>query len=184
MAFFSPARADQYEARASARRLWDVENKAVAGLLLSVERGKSVLDIPVGTGRFLPIYAELGLDVTGFDASPNMLKWAKDRGAGARLEVASVFEIPADDGAFDVTVCVRLMHLIDHSDFVLALREIQRVTRERIILTVRLGGERAERHGPDRAKALAQSLGDWRVVSNVAMLGDWHLVDLCRADVR
>jgi len=47
--------------------------------LLRPKKGERVLDIGCGTGNHLLLFYQLGLDVTGLDASPYMLDIAKSR---------------------------------------------------------------------------------------------------------
>ena len=154
MGFFNAHKAEQYERRAKSRGLWAVEGAAVADMMLDVPAGARVLDVPVGTGRFIPLYAERSYDVVGLDVSPHMIELAKavPESAGMSVRLGNIFATGEPDASFDCTVAVRIMHLIEHSDFVLALRELQRVTRGKIVMTLRLGADHDARRGPARAR--------------------------------
>jgi ubiquinone/menaquinone biosynthesis C-methylase UbiE len=98
--------------------------------------GRAVLDVGTGTGRAALALAARGARVTGVDASPEMLRVARER-AGAR-GIDAVFApgdahaLPFDDRAFDVTVCLRvLMHA---PDWVRCVAELCRVARNRVVL--------------------------------------------------
>ena len=74
-----------------------MEHQAVAGFLSQLDPGSCVLDIPVGTGRFIPLYNNLGLRATGVDASIDMLGEARamaDRvGAEMSLDEGDIFAL-------------------------------------------------------------------------------------------
>ena len=69
--------AANYEAKRSKQLRWDMENKIVAAMLDTLNG--SVLDVPVGTGRFLKLYANLKMKCTGIDISEEMLTLARQK---------------------------------------------------------------------------------------------------------
>lgn len=99
-----------YEAKFAGTEKWANEHAAVAEFLEEVPPGSVVLDCPVGTGRFIPLYDELGLLCFGVDISPDMLASAKRKCAGIgrpiRLEAGSLFDLKHQA---DVAVCVRFL---------------------------------------------------------------------------
>jgi predicted SAM-dependent methyltransferase len=50
--------------------------------------------------------------------------------------LASVLDIPFDDNSFDVTVCCQVLEHLPFESFVPALREMHRVTREYLVLSL------------------------------------------------
>ncbi len=62
-----------------------------------------VLDIGCGAGRIALYLQEQGLDVTGIDISPLMIKTCKERGL-IKAEVRSITKIDRDMGKFDTIV--------------------------------------------------------------------------------
>jgi SAM-dependent methyltransferase len=92
------------------------ERDAVRRLLGRVAHGR-VLDLPCGTGKLAPVFAELGSTVTGCDISPDMLALAEReyalRGVPSRLQVCDAERIVETLGErFDVAVCLRLLHRV------------------------------------------------------------------------
>lgn len=98
--------------------------------------GAAVLDVPCGDGFYTALLARrlrpFG-KVTAADLSDAYLGTARDAVAGAG-EVASVafvkadaYQLPFDDGAFDVVWCAQSFISLD--DPVAALKEMRRVTR-------------------------------------------------------
>ncbi|HZX18433.1 MAG TPA: class I SAM-dependent methyltransferase [Pseudomonas sp.] len=106
---------------------------------------RSVLDLPCGTGRFWPLLAE----------QPNRLIFAaddsteslEDAEAGQSLEVlkqvesfqSSAYSIDMEDNFVDSILCMDLLHQIaDPAERLLILREFYRVTRDTLIVSLKL----------------------------------------------
>lgn len=112
---------------------WQLEQLAVANYFKKYTIS-SVLDIPIGTGRFIDIYQAHGVtNVLGIDISPYMLSEAKKRvttTTKVTLEVGDAFTINREDNAFDLVVCFRLLHLFPNEKREALLRELLRVGRK------------------------------------------------------
>lgn len=69
-------------------------------------RPRQVLDAACGTGIAAALVLERWDDVriTGIDISPRMVTAAAEQVPGATFEVASVHDLPYEDGAFDLVV--------------------------------------------------------------------------------
>jgi ubiquinone/menaquinone biosynthesis C-methylase UbiE len=99
----------------------------------------SLLDIPVGTGRFVGQYDGVSR-VVGVDVSQDMLEEAKKKLPLLRcrnaidLIVGDVFALGFGDHEFDVTVVWRLFHLIPPHLLSGAVGELARVTRNQIVV--------------------------------------------------
>ena len=139
--------ASEYEQRRSSDPKWLAEQACVDAFLASTSSsGVSVLDVPVGTGRFLEIYGKRGDQVTGVDISKEMLDEARDKAealgmAGVvSLEEGSIYDLPVPDDSFRVAVCIRLLNLIDRSSVESAMSELDRVSSEWVIVGIRTHG--------------------------------------------
>lgn len=164
-------KAETYDAVRERQRRWALENAAVARML---GNPASVLDCPVGTGRFLALYRERGVrEVVGIDSSEAMLALARAkvrpvRGHTVRLEVGDARAHPSmDKESIDAAVCVRFLDLIDEEAMRAVVTEMTRVARNRIILTIRLGENYVPKvntaeHDRKKFHALVRRLG-WRV---------------------
>ena len=86
-----------------------------------------LLEVGVGTGRIARPLEERGVEVTGLDASRGMLARARAKGL-PRLIRGSAYHLPFPDEAFDATLFVHVLHLLD--DPPSALHEAERVGRE------------------------------------------------------
>ena len=89
------------------------EEPIVHGLLDRHPIGQA-LDAACGTGRHTAYLASLGHQVTGIDATPEMLEVARSKVPEARFEVADLTSIPLPDEAMDLAVCsLSLTHCPD-----------------------------------------------------------------------
>ncbi len=142
-------RRDQRKARALERALAVV---AEDGL----RPPASFLDLPCGTGRFTSLLRARG-DYLGVDLSAQMLAQARagqDARAGlaapagqdarewqqaaTRLVAADGERLPLADGAVEVAVCIRFLHLIRQPDLrVRFLKELARVSRRAVVVDFR-----------------------------------------------
>ena len=133
--------ATTYDARREQAPKWANEQACIDRILETLPTGSSIVDIPVGTGRFLATYAKYGLRPTGLDISHNMLEEARAKAVELGLEItlhdADIRKIPADDRAFDTALCVRFLNWVDIAGLEVALRELQRVARTNLIVSIR-----------------------------------------------
>jgi SAM-dependent methyltransferase len=103
-----------------------LEEDAVGSLLASAPPGRA-LDAACGTGRHARRLVELGHEVLGVDATPEMLARAAVKVPAARFVEADLRRLPARDGHFDLVVCgLALSHLDDLGP---AIAELARVLR-------------------------------------------------------
>ena len=120
---------------------WSSENAAVEALLASIPEGASVLDVPVGTGRFFPLYMARKLTVCGIDVSEDMLEQAANHaeeiGATVTLAKGDIRDLPFPDSHFDLVLCVRFLNLAGDAMMAEALREIARVSHRGVLIGVR-----------------------------------------------
>lgn len=155
-----------------------------------VERDNStewVLDVPVGTGRFLSLYKKLGLSCIGVDASEDMLAEAKKLPAarGQDLVVGDATAIEYDDNEFDVAICIRFLNLVDQHTMYLTMKELLRLARRQIILTIRLGEiyvpkSTCATHDEKKFRELVNRSG-WKIAEDVPIFkAGWTVLRLER----
>jgi len=156
--------AARYESMRTKNPLWQKENEAVASL---VQRGP-VLDVPIGTGRYIPIYQEKGLAFTGMDISPDMIAEASKR-AKFPYKISSITSIPFDNHQFGTVVCTRMMNWLDCADMQKAVSELRRVADESIV-GVRFGKGPRRMFDHSRSEFLDALGGDW--ITDEVLLGD------------
>ena len=133
--------AEHYDSIRTQGRKWRREQEIVQELLSALAGGNDILDVPLGTGRFLEIYQELGLIPVGLDISEDMLQVANEKASeqacDLRTCVSDVKSIPFLNGAFDGVICIRLFNLIPLEECQRALEELARVSRCHVIIGIR-----------------------------------------------
>ncbi len=105
---------------------------------VGLERGAAVLDVGCGTGVFLRLCADRGADVTGIDASENLLEIAGNRLPEADLRLGDLQTLPFADDAFDLVTGFTSFFFAE--DMVAALREAGRVARPGAPVVIQLFG--------------------------------------------
>ena len=138
---YTGSAAEEYDARRRSVAKWQLEQDIVARVLRRFPRGTTVLDVPVGTGRFVGFYKEYGLFATGCDVSADMLsqceKKAKEHEYDMSLVRGGIFDLGLSDGCFEVVVCIRFLNWIGFDDMVRVVAELKRVTRGHLVLGLR-----------------------------------------------
>ncbi len=110
------------------------ERRVVSAALRALGPITSVLDIPSGTGRFLPVLAQFRMHVITADMSAEMLQAGRkhyDRFAHPpKPVVSSALRIPLADESVDAVLCSRLVHHFGLPEQrIEILRELARVSR-------------------------------------------------------
>lgn len=127
--------------------------------------GGTILDIPLGTGRFLDLYKKYPVKIIGIDVSEDMMKQAKAKDPSIDARIGDILDIDLKDKSVEVSVCIRLLNLIDEDEMIQALCELSRVTKYEIIISMRLGNiyeqvsERSVNHSEFVFKRMLQELG-------------------------
>lgn len=128
--------AETYDATRSVKPAWADEHAAVAKL---IGNPSTVLDAPVGTGRFAPLYAECGVrSVLGVDASPDMLKRARAAMRRHRIDCTLhvhdlMTPIPAERGAFEVAIMTRFLGLLFEDEVPVVLANVLAVSSRLLV---------------------------------------------------
>lgn len=186
-------KAETYDAIRVRQARWDIENSEVERMLRAL-KPHSVLDCPVGTGRFLRMYDALEVGrVWGVDTSTTMLALARKK-VPSRMrkyveltqgDATALYEREFLDKDVTVAVCVRFLDLIDEEAMRSVVRELCRVARRAVILTIRLGDVYVNKsntatHSRKKFFALVNRLG-WSVLETVPVLrAGWTIVRLGR----
>lgn len=104
---------------------------------LAPSEGLHLVDVGTGRADMPAAFAAIGWRTTAVDHHPTVLRAA--RRATADLDAVDVVaaeaaSLPFDDGAFDVAHCSLLIHHLDPSEAVAALRELRRVARHGVVV--------------------------------------------------
>jgi ubiquinone/menaquinone biosynthesis C-methylase UbiE len=133
--------AKDYDEKRVGRKKWLVEERTVKGFLDQLPERTSILDIPVGTGRFIPFYKNFNFKVTGMDVSKDMLEESQKKviteNFNITLKQGSIFDIDFPDKSFDFVLCVRFLNWINYDNLSIAIKEIARVAQNGLIIGVR-----------------------------------------------
>lgn len=103
--------------------------------LLELQPGERLLDIGCGEGHHLQLFSRLGFDTCGLDASPYMIRRARERvGHRCTLELGEAEHLPFEDNEFDLALLINTLEFLDHP--LEALLEAGRVARRSVFIGV------------------------------------------------
>ena len=103
--------------------------------LLDPRPGDRILDIGCGTGNHLIMFNKMGLNVSGVDASGQMLEKARARmGHKSNFKIGMAEDLPFDDNEFDLCVLINTLEFLDNP--LSALREAGRVAKKKVFIGV------------------------------------------------
>lgn len=130
------------------RRLSNWRDQQLARRALTIAgEPQTVLDLPCGAGRFWPTLAEkTDRLILAADNSEHMLGVARQCQPAnivhrVRTFQTSAFDIDLDDDSVDCIFCMRLLHHIaDPAHRMAMLRELHRVTRDTLIVSLWVDG--------------------------------------------
>lgn len=99
-----------------------------------LQAGHKVLDVGCGKGFLLYDFTQVvpGIEVTGIDVSEYAIADAHE-GVRGRVQVGNANELPFPDKSFDFVFSINTLHNLHCYDLDLALREIERVGRQKYI---------------------------------------------------
>jgi ubiquinone/menaquinone biosynthesis C-methylase UbiE len=120
-----PERYDRWFEQPWGRHAFSVERDALLAALGPL-KGRELLELGCGTGRFTAAFESAGAEVTGVDNDPVMLALAATRTDAALLR-ADAHALPMSEDSFDVAVAVTLLEFADDPQRI--VDELVRVTR-------------------------------------------------------
>lgn len=145
---YEGGQAASYDSRRASEVKWQAEQGAFEDLLvIAAPLPARVLDVPVGTGRFLEIYARHGHRAIGIDVSSDMLAQATLKheqlpGADIALRVGDIIDLDVESASVDVAIYIRLFNLVDAVFVARAMKELTRVSTGHLIVGIRSHGRR------------------------------------------
>ena len=122
------------------RKVDAAERRLVARVVRGLGVRGPVLDVPCGTGRFVPVFAAAGCEVLAGDVSSEMLvlarQAAQEAGAVCRCVALDARRLPMPDDAVDLAFAMRLLHRVrDPAERVAVFRELGRVSRRWVLFS-------------------------------------------------
>jgi ubiquinone/menaquinone biosynthesis C-methylase UbiE len=166
------AQYDRIRKRGILNRLrWKSEMHQVGNVVLSLPRGQRILDVPCGTGRFLPLFLGAEHEVVGMDISTDMLNQipGECRSPRLSLEQGDAQRLRFADKSFDYIFSLRLFNHLPEAVRTDVLKEFRRVARKGVIIELRFASslEFPDVRWSDAAKDLAR-IALWRAKTLIA----------------
>lgn len=163
--------AEEYDRRRfsslSGRVFQWAERWALRRALARLSGVSSLLDAPCGTGRLMDLFLRRVPRVIGADISAQMIAVARRRTAtgDGRVVFARMdfLHAPLRNGAVDAVCCVRFLPHVEPAERVAILRELTRVSRRWVVLTLSIS---TPWHRVRRA--IKAWLGHWKPVRHPA----------------
>lgn len=128
-----------YDEKRSKRKKWRKEIEAATKIALQLEPASTILDIPIGTGRFLMPLKESSHKVYGIDITWDMISQAREKCANNPVDLilGDAMTIPLKNQSVDYVLCIRLVNWVMKETFIRLLHEFRRVARNGIIIGIR-----------------------------------------------
>ncbi|MBU1863741.1 MAG: methyltransferase domain-containing protein [Candidatus Omnitrophica bacterium] len=138
--------ASQYDQKRASNIKWKHELEAVQTIVAQFDGAQSILDVPLGTGRFLECYERDQHTVVGLDISSDMLLQAKtklkfnhaDYSSSVHMIVGEAEKLPLGNKSIDYVVCIRLLNWVSEQILKDIIGEFSRVARKGMVIGVRL----------------------------------------------
>jgi len=154
------------------RFIAELEDDLLVKLLRPVI-GERVLDIGCGTGRHLEMFVRMGLDVSGLDASPHMLEFARKKcGSRVSLHHGVAEDLPFDDNTFNIACLITTLEFVEDSRK--ALEEACRVAKDRVFLGV------LNRYSLKSFERRIKGIFRESVYNRARFFGAWELTQMVR----
>jgi ubiquinone/menaquinone biosynthesis C-methylase UbiE len=143
--YYEGERVAAYDAKRLSQESWHAEQRTLDGFLdqIAFPPGSVVLDVPVGTGRFLDTFAKRGFRVVGIDVSSDMvaesIRKAEELGLGdADIRVGDATGLDLPDRSADLVVSVRFLVHLEFDVLQKVLRELARVSSRYVLTHIRI----------------------------------------------
>ena len=114
------------------QRVGLLEVSRVVDLCLEGIQALTVLDVGTGSGIFAEAFSKIGIEVTGIDPNPEMLKTAKEFVPTGTFLQGTVEEMPLKNKSFDLVFMGHVLHESD--DLIKALTESKRVAKLQVAI--------------------------------------------------
>jgi SAM-dependent methyltransferase len=169
-----------YDDKRRGQPRWHEEQEIIEGILDAYPPGSLVLDVPIGTGRFLPFYQRKKFTIVGIDVSVDMLNEAHKQLEPGSIncslyagDIRKLDDSGLPDKMFEVAVMCRMTRWLSPNEIVGVMRELGRLTKREIILTARV----ADHPHARPVKMFTDALPGWGALS-VAVKSDpnYHVI--------
>lgn len=180
---YAGSKAANYDEERLKQKKWHRENELILTML---DTKSKVLDVPVGTGRFIKDYKKKLIVWIGVDSSEEMLQEAKRKAPAGDLRLGDAASLNFKDKEFHTVVCVRLLHLVDEQTMRKMLLEACRVAGARVICTIQMRdkprrGLNVYTHDKNKFLQYVKQLGWYPAEIHKITGAGWHVLRLERA---
>ena len=134
---YTSTTAQNYDTDRIKEAIWNKEQIFVQQFVSKIKNKTTILDLPVGTGRFLDIYKNHNHNYIGIDISADMLEIAKQKVPPTTSDLllqGTSINMPLPDKSVGTSICWRLAHLLTEDELLKTIKEFKRVTQSEIIL--------------------------------------------------
>jgi len=145
----------------------------------SLDKHNSVLDIGCAKGFMIYDLQRLipGIQVFGIDISKYAIENAKHE-VKEFCKVASATSLPFEDKSIDVSISITTLHNLEEKDLIIALLEIERVSKKGSFITLDAYKNSEEKERMDAWNLTAKTVkhvDDWKVLfKDVGYSGDYY----------
>jgi len=131
--------ASKYDKKRAKRKKWKKEINIIKQIAYQLDPQSTIVDIPLGTGRFLQSLQEASHTVYGIDISREMLLQAKSKDASQPVDMilGDAVTVPLKSQSVDYVLCIRLLNWVLPNTAKLILKEFRRVARKGVIVGFR-----------------------------------------------
>lgn len=155
--------ASNYDEKRKKKKGWKISEDIIFRLLEEIaakRKGLTVLDVPVGTGRFFDVYKKLSLNVIGIDISEDMLKLAQKKSNDVDLRKGSILNLPSDIKV-NIVICYGFLHLVTIEDVKKVIHSISQVNADHVIIsaTVKTRKKQVVKHAMNTSKGGISLIG-------------------------
>jgi len=107
-----------------------LHQETLGSMIDTIQPVDQVLEVACGTGYTTAYLTDLGLNVIATDLTPAMMERAQETtgSRGVKFVEANALSLPFPDGAFELVISTRFMHLFPEEMQLRVLRELSRVT--------------------------------------------------------
>lgn len=144
----------------------------------------SVLDVGCAKGFLLHDFAQLipGIRLAGIDISSYAIENAMDS-IKPFVQVADARKLPFKDGSFDLIISLNTIHNFENEELVIAIQEIERVSRGKSYITIdayRNEKEREQLHAWNLTAKTILHVDEWKALfKKVGYTGDYYWFNPC-----
>lgn len=112
--------------------------------IYKLKKNHKVLDIGCAKGFLIKDMLDIGLDAYGLDISNYAIKNSHKDVVG-RIHLGSADKLPFPDNSFDFVISLNTLHNLEKKQCLVALKEIQRVTKKNSFIQVDSYGNKKEK---------------------------------------